>query len=208
LGYSLIEMLSVISIIALFGAISLPSMMSLTKQAGRKAAVNQLLNTFERARTLALETGFNTHVVFVNNTGPDEFKFRAYMVLRDVAENETPDVVGGATKAVTKWEVLPRGISMKSERKSLVGTDNKNEIVVPKTALFPFANVKLPALTFNSSGSINAPGKDALQMFIYEGFFANNQDNFIRQQTGGAPLFEKFTLSRFTGKAQLDVTSL
>lgn len=212
-GFSLVELLVVVSIMAILAAISLPAVQNIAGSTGRKGAVNVLLNVFEQARATALETGTNTYIGFADQNFPDEsMRYRAFIVFRDRTEEDFPAMgEPGATAYVplTKWETLPRKVSIKSERLSIVDdfyltiTDGS----LPRAA----ASLRLPVLAFNPAGALRFEhSANRMQVFIYEGFYANGQDNFSRQaafQRSSAGLFERISFSRFTGRARLDVTT-
>lgn len=212
-GFSLIELLVVISIMAILAGLALPSIQGLAGSAGRRGAVNVLLGTFEQARAAALESGAITYVGFADQNFPDEtMRYRAFIVFRERTEDDQPPAgAPGATQYIplTKWEALPRRVSIKSEPLSIVGdklltiTDGS----LPKSG----NSMTLPVLGYSPSGSL-LPSHSAnkMRLFVYEGFYANGQDNFSRQaafQRSGAGLFERITFSRYTGRARLDVAT-
>jgi prepilin-type N-terminal cleavage/methylation domain-containing protein len=210
-AFTLVEMLAVLGIIGIMLGLSLPALMSLSNQAGRKAAVDLLLNTFEQTRVQALQTGQRTHIVFADQSVPlAEMQYRAFAILQDKTDEEKAANPSDTSpyKFLTKWEYLPKGISFKYESQSLVGTGTSYTLAVPKSPLFGGGG--LPALTFNSTGAIEQPN-NYLRVFIYEGFFSPSpaRDNFTRRQTDmTSMLYEQISFSRFTGRAQLDITTV
>lgn len=212
-GFSLIELLVVIGIMAILAAMALPSIQGLAGSAGRKGAVNSLLGTFEQARAAALETGTNTYVGFADRHFPDEsMRYRAWIVFRDRTEDDSPAVgEPGATQFVplTRWETLPSRVSIKSEPLSIVEDYmlTLNDESLPRLD----AGSTLPVLAFTPAGSLQAAhSAQKMRLFIYEGFYANGQDNFSRQaafQRSAAGLFERISFSRYTGRARLDVAT-
>lgn len=206
-GFSLLELLAVIMIITILAAVSAPSLMQISNSAARKGAVNVLLNAFEQARVAALTSGTNTYVGFADKNFPNSsMRYRAFIIFRNAQTDDPPS--SGNYIPLTKWEPLPQKISIKTEPNSLV---EGYELPLTDNSI-PFYNSgdSLPCLVFNSTGAIQQPAdSNKLQLFIYEGFFANGQDNFTRdaQNMTGA-LFERITFSRFTGRAQLDITAL
>jgi len=193
-------------IVVILAAVSAPSLMQISNSAGRKGAVNVLLNAFEQARVAALTSGENTYVALADENFPNPgLRFRAFIIFRDASADEpgTGDYV-----VLTKWETLPRNISIKSEPNSLV---EGYDLTLTDSSIPNYnAGELLPCLVFNSAGAIQQPANpDKLQLFIYEGFFANNQDNFTRDaQSSAGALFERIRFSRFTGRAQLDISTL
>lgn len=198
---------------AILAALSLPSIQNITGSTGRRGAVNVLLNTFEQARATALETGANTYVAFADRNFPDEaLRYRAFLVFRDRTEDDVP--AAGEPNAtvyvpLTQWESLPRKISIKSEPLSIV---DDYRLVLPDNSLPKIsAGQSVPVLAFNTAGGLQSVhNASKMRLFIYEGFFANGQDNFFRQaafQRSNAGLFERITFSRYTGRARLDVAT-
>ncbi|MDX6766233.1 MAG: type II secretion system protein [Candidatus Methylacidiphilales bacterium] len=207
-AFTLIELLVVVGIIAILLALTIPSITGLAGSAGRKGAVNVLLNTFEQARAYALEGSVNTYVGFADKNFPEEaMRYRAFIVFREKTDDDPAGT--GEYVPLTKWETLPKTISFKSENQSLLAdyylalTDTS----VPRLS----SGAQLPVLAFNPSGAIQSLHTTArLRVFLYEGYFLNNQDNFVRQaafQRSSSGLFECITFSRFTGRAQVDVTT-
>lgn len=212
-GFSLVELLVVIGIMVVLGAMAVPSIQGIAGTAGRKGAVNVLLNTFEQARAAALESGANTYVGFADRNFPlESLRYRAFIVFRDRTEDDLPAAgAPGAPQFVplTAWETLPKPVSLKSERLSLVEDVyiDLADASLPRLA----AGARLPAAVFTPSGALSAQhDKDRLRLFLYEGHFLNNQDNFIRQRSfhqSSAGLFDRISFSRFTGRARLDVAT-
>ena len=98
-AFTLIELLTVVSIIAVMLAASLPAVNAISKSSGRKAAVSNVMNALEQARALAIRDGRATYVVFMTNTSaPDNYRNKAYAVFEDT------NTTSSATQVqVTKW---------------------------------------------------------------------------------------------------------
>ena len=101
-AFTLVELLVVIGIISLLLVAVIPAVTSLSKSSGSKSAVSGLMNSFEQARALALTSGSATYVVFADQTTPENYRCKAYIVFQE--KNFVPT-------AVTKWNFLPTGIS-------------------------------------------------------------------------------------------------
>lgn len=204
-GFSLVELILVIAVIVVMMSLLVPSISSFSNTSGRRGAVNILMNTFEQARVVALETGQNVYVAFADGDFPvADMRYSAFMVFRDTSDEERA-AGSDAYVVLKKWTRLPKNVAFKRIN---------NSLIPPTGGAQTFAGLKLvmsnlyqddtfPVLTFNGTGTITG-GTNPLQLFIYEGYFANGQDNFTRNSTD---LFEKITFSRFTGRSQLDVTS-
>ncbi len=212
-------MLFVMAIIIIMTALLVPSISGYTSTTNRRAAVNILMNTFEQARVAALESGQKVRVAFADSNFPEvEMRYAAFMVFRDATDEERDPAGDGSNNGppyviLKKWTKLPKNISIKTN----FGMGNIKTIASdPQTftglsALLPLAvqDESLPVLTFNSSGVIEG-GSNPLQLFLYEGYYLNGQDNYTRNatvQSGVGGLFERITFSRYTGRSQLDITA-
>ena len=211
-GFSLLELLVVIAIMAVMGSLLLPAISGFSSTAGRRGAVNILMNTFEQARVAALESGQTVYVGFADADFPvEEMKYSAFIVFRDATDEEKNDPLNPRTYVVLKkWTRLPKTIAFKNTPKSLVGTDElkKQFTGLASQVGSGQADEKFPFVAFNSSGAVDQPASN-LRVYLYEGYYAGGKDNFIRNknvQESAAGLFEQISLSRYTGRAQLDVT--
>lgn len=201
-GFSLLELLAVLGIMALLLGISLPSLLALTNQAGRKGAVTLMLNTFEQARASALEKGVNTYVGFAGESFPVEsMRLRSFIIFRDSMDE---DNTTNRFVPLTKWETLPKGVSFKNVTQSIVKahaelmTDNS----LPKVA----SGVSIPLLQYNPTGIIAAPtNANSLRLFLYEGSFQSPKDVF---QSPNQMYLERISFRRFTGRPELDITTI
>lgn len=204
-GFSLIELLAVVAAIALMTSLLLPSISGLSSTAGRRGAVNVLMNAFEQSRVAALESGQNVYVGFADSSFPvEDMRYAAFIVFRDSSEEEKA-VTGQNYVVLKNWTRLPKSVSIKRIGSSLVPeTGPGQQFLGLKTALSTsMQDDTFPAITFNSTGSIE--GGTYLQLFLYDGYYLGGQDNFTRSANGG--LFEKISFSRYTGRAQLDITA-
>lgn len=213
-GFSLIELLVVVAIIALMMSLLLPALSGWGSSAGRRGAVTMVMNTLEQARVAALESGQTVYVGFANENHPvDEMIYSSFLVFRDATEEELQKSSVQKYVILKKWTSLPKNIAFKSEFpgnnlsviQSSTSVAGLNQALPSRTQLT--TPEMLPVIKFNSSGAVEGDGKP---IFLYEGYYANNQDNFTRnaaEQDSSAGLFEKITISRFTGRVQLDVTA-
>jgi Tfp pilus assembly protein FimT len=207
----LIELLVVVAIIALMLSLLLPALSGWGSSAGRRGAVTMVMNTLEQARVAALESGQTVYVGFAPAEFPDpDMRYSGLIVFREVTEEEAAQ---GKDYVVLKpWTRLPKNVAFKRVDSSLVPTGSTANQSFPGLASQLGAAhgsvTSFPVVSFNSSGAVEG-GSSPIQLFLYEGYFANGQDNFTRkadQQSSSAGLFEKITISRFTGRVQLDVT--
>jgi len=214
-AFSLVELVVVIGVIALMTSMLLPSIAGFSSTAGRRGAVNIVMNTFEEARVAALESGQNVYVAFADSDFPiSEMRYSAFMVFRDATDEEKDPNGDGNTSdgqpyvILKKWTRLPKNIAFKRINNSLVPTGGGQTTFSGLKTLMPSTQQDdtFPVLTFNSSGVVSGgpTPPNPIQIFLYEGYYGNGQDNFTRN---AGDLFEKITLSRYTGRAQLDVTT-
>lgn len=209
-GFSLLELLVVIAVMAVMMSLMLPSLAGFSSTAGRRGAVNILMNTFEQARVAALESGQNVYIGFADDDFPvEDMRYAAFIVFRDATAEEAAS--GKAYVVLKKWTRLPKTIAFKNTAKSLVGADElKKQFSGLASQLGSVhSDEQFPYVAFNSSGAVDEPSKN-LRVFLYEGYFAGEKDNFTRNsnvQNSAAGLFEQISLSRYTGRAQLDITA-
>jgi hypothetical protein len=133
----------------------------------------------------------------------EEMRYKAFLVFRETSDGErtagAPDYL-----VLRKWTKLPGNVAFKRITGSLVpesggltfpGLNN----VLPNSQ----QDESFPSLAFNSSGAVDG-GSNPIELFLYEGHYAAGQD--IQTRRGG-DLFEKISLSRYTGRAQFNVTT-
>jgi prepilin-type N-terminal cleavage/methylation domain-containing protein len=199
-GFSLIELLAVVAVIVVMMTLLAPAMVGFGGTTARKGAVTTLMNTFEQARVAALESGQNVYVGFADADFPIEsMRYASFMVFRDATEAEG----GPGTYVVLKpWTALPKNISFRRVNGSMVplsgGTRSFPGLPLPNSK----NDTDFPVLVFTSSGAIEGGGS-VPPLFLYEGYFDGTKDVATRDANG---LFEKISFSRYTGRAQLDVT--
>ncbi len=95
-AFTLLELLVVISIIAILLVAVIPAVTGLSKGSGRKGAVSNLMNALEQARSLALTSGSATYVVFADETTPDNYRCKAFIIFKEDKTTFVPT-------AVTRW---------------------------------------------------------------------------------------------------------
>ena len=209
-GFSLLEMLVVVAIMAVMMSLLLPAVAGFSSTAGRRGAVNILMNTFEQARVAALESGQTVYVGFADGNFPlEDMRYAAFIVFRTATEEEA--AAGKSYVVLKKWTKLPKNISFKNTAKSLVGQDElkKQFTGLASQLASTQSDEQFPYVAFNSSGAVDEPSSN-LRIFLYEGYYADNKDNFTRNknvQASTAGLFEQISLSHYTGRVQLDITA-
>jgi hypothetical protein len=203
-GASLIELLSVAAVLALMAALLYSALSGFSSSAGRRGAVNILLNAFEYARIAALESGLTVYVGFADGDFPvAEMRYTSFLVFRETSDEERTS--GAANYVVLKkWTMLPKNVAFKRIADSLVPESGGQTFPGLDDALpADRRDETFPSLAFNSSGAVQG-GSNPLQLFLYEGYYVALQDVPTRKRSD---LFEKISLSRYTGRAQLDITT-
>jgi hypothetical protein len=203
-GASLIELLFVAAVMMVMGGILYSALSSFSSSAGRRGAVNILLNTLEHARIAALESGQTVYVGFADGDFPvAEMRYTSFLVFRETSDEERR-AGAGSYIVLTKWTKLPKNVAFKRVANSLIPSSGGQmfpglEAVLPVTQ----RDETFPAVAFNSSGAV-VGGSNPIQLFLYQGYYANERDI---QTVKGGDLFDKISLSRYTGRAQVDVTA-
>ena len=210
-------MLAVMGIMLTMLGMTLPAINDVLGSKGRKGAVNILLNTFEQARVAALEQSTNVYVGFADKNIPDNntqgaanygFAYTRFIVFReynadlDPASTPPPKYV-----ALTKWLSLPKGIAFKSGTGTVTNANSGGKIDILSADRFPSLKegYTMPVIQFSNTGIIQMPASN-LNLYIYEGFWGGNSEVFTRASNNS--LFERISFSRFTGRAQLDITNV
>lgn len=190
-GFSLLEMLTVMSIMVLLGALLAPAVMGFTSTAGRRGAVNLVMNTIDQARVAALEQGRSVHVVFAQRQFPDP---DSILILRE-------DELGQPTEQLTRWITLPRGVVFMNS-----GLFETSSPGVTAEAL-PGDSDKLVrhgVLTFSPRGTVQFPtgGDDNRRRIKLVDGVRHGEAAPVAKTDG----FDIISVARFTGRPQLDVS--
>jgi hypothetical protein len=192
------------ALIILMAGLLYSSIGSFSSSAGRRGAVNMLMNAFEHARIAALESGQTVHVGFADRDFPVEgMRYKAFLVFRDTSDEERAS--GAKDYLVLKrWTKLPGEVALKRMAASLV-PESGGRTFPGLGELLPNSqsDETFPCLSFNSSGAVSGTS-NPIEVFLYEGSFSGDRDIQARRSD---KLFEKISLSRYTGRVQFDVTT-
>jgi type II secretory pathway pseudopilin PulG len=203
-GASLLELLLVSTLIILMAGLLYSSIGGFSSSAGRRGAVNILMNAFEHARIAALESGQTVHVGFADKDFPvEEMRYKAFLVFRDTSDEER---AAGAKNyfVLKKWTKLPANVALKRMAGSVV-PESGGQTFAGLNEVLPDSQCdeSFPCLSFNSSGAISG-ASHPIELFLYEGYFSGDRDIPTRRS---GELFEKISLSRYTGRVQFNVTT-
>ena len=177
---------------------------SFSSSAGRRGAANVLMNTLEHARIAALESGQTVYVGFADDDFPvADMRYKAFLVFRETSDEERTAGAGDYS-LLRKWTKLPGNVAFKRVAGSLI-PESGAQTFPGLNAMLPNSqhDEAFPCVAFNSSGAVDG-GANPIELFLFEGHFAAGQD--IQTRSGGN-LFEKISLSRYTGRAQFNVTT-
>ncbi len=192
-AFSLVEILAVMGIIAILMTLMAPAIGSFSNTAGRRGAVNIVMNSLDQARVAALQEGRNVHVVMARREFPEP---DSILVIRENAQGE-------ATEQLTRWIPLPKGILFQNER-GVFSSGAQSGLVDFEGDVFQVeGSINLGHMTFGPSGTVIFPnGVDANQRRIHliEG---------VRESASEIPKVdgvEVISVARYTGRPQLDVS--
>ncbi|HEY5791666.1 MAG TPA: hypothetical protein VIS74_00110 [Chthoniobacterales bacterium] len=204
-------MLAVMAIVTVLLAMLAPAVRSFSDTAGRRGAVNVVMNTLEQARVSALESGREVQVLFYRVAFPHEDRL---VVIRELED-------GSGYEQLTKWLKLPKGVLL---FKPTAG-HSVFESAVPASVLTALpANLStsalgnagirvvngIAAIKFNASGQVAYP-TDSSQLLLHLSEGVRDEDGVearITQKQAASLPFEIISLSKYTGRAQLDITEL
>ncbi len=182
----------------------------MTSTAGRKGAVNILMNTFEQARVAALESGANVHVVLWQREWPEQ---DCLMVARDPV-SWNPNEAGKDLIPLTRWISLPKGVLLYKPKTGsgniFADTSDHSDLLsaLPATGNTRPTAETVGVITYAPTGVIVTPSaKSALRVIVAEAFAARETASPSSRRTRSKPL-RHHRLPPLHGRPTLDVTSL
>jgi type II secretory pathway pseudopilin PulG len=217
---TLVELLAVMAIIVIMFSLLAPAVNSMTSTAGRKGALNILMNTFEQARAAALESGTNVYVVLWKREFPEP---DSVIVLREVpgweiSPNSDASKPAGSSQVVfvplTRYISLPKGILLYDGKGKNVFKSSPPEddlfSQLPQAGGISPKKSEIGYVQFSPTGGIQHPeDKDYSRLYVSEGVRGTNGTEALiaggKERQGG---FEIITFRRFTGRASVDVSTI
>ena len=203
-GFTLLEMLIVLGIIAILLALLAPAVTSLSKAGGRRAARDSLLGGIEQARAEAITSSQATYVVFPTfTTGTasilDRYNYRSYAIFEDNAASP------GNVKQLTDWKVFSSGVALRA-----AGTAPLSNLADPSTLTPPVTFSFTPdisatpfrCLKFNSNGELQAPAANVF-LAVFEGYVSGGSEVATTKDGSGNPSAVEYVMvSQSTGRAE------
>jgi prepilin-type N-terminal cleavage/methylation domain-containing protein len=206
-GFSLLELLTVVSIICILVALLVPSVAAFTSTGGRKGAVTLVMTTLEQARVSAIETGREVVVVFWKKNGTDGSQPDEQDAMLIIRKNDAE-----AWEPITRWIKLPRGVLFHGEdAESKILYDASGLEAVCDTSIDslpgnPSKNT-LGAVHFSPTGAVQLPStSNGLRIALTEGQRGADKTLIVNKQKDGG--HEIISLARYTGRATLDISML
>jgi len=206
-GFSLLELLTVVSIICILVALLVPSVAAFTSTGGRKGAVTLVMTTLEQARVSAIETGREVVVVFWKKNGTDRSQPDEQDAMLILRKNDAE-----AWEPITRWIKLPRGVLFHGEdAESKILYDASGLDAVCDTSIDslpgnPSKNT-LGAVHFSPTGAVQLPStSNGLRIALTEGQRGPDGTLVVNKQKDGG--HEVISLARYTGRVTLDISML
>lgn len=193
-AFSLVEVLMVMGIIAIMVTLVAPAIAGFSSTAGRRGAVNLVMNTIDQARVAALEQGREVQIVFWRRESPeaDAIKVR----------RKTED--GTGWEELTKWVKLPKGVLLHNPPAANV-FNSKNSVELDELTGNP-EKKNLGVIEFTASGTLRIPASPNNLVILTEG--TRETEETISQRKDQSGGFEIISVARYTGRPTLVVSDL
>ena len=201
-GFTLIELMAVIVIIALLSAVSLPALKNITTISGKKGAISTSLGIFSQARSLAISQGKPVYIAFADSSATEKYRNRSLAIYQQT--EGTSNII-----AVSRWNFLPEGTAFRNEPQSLFGSSETLNFPVPQE-LSGGTTANLKYIQFDETGAVALPTQtDQLKLYIFEGYVDKEGKEVFTSRTGqiaeegrAALYFDEIRVSPYTGLAR------
>jgi prepilin-type N-terminal cleavage/methylation domain-containing protein len=207
-GFTLVELISVLVILAILLSIALPALTNLSKASAINAAAREVSNTLSLARQYAITHRTTTRVVFPYNSSPLTYQYMWYHSYSVMALDRSASPA--AWKYVTKWEYLPTGAVFLHDLIPPIIPDGalddpnslKNALSLPFPDTLPSHNGTLAYIEFTPTGAVTPAGTTTTTTLrIQEGFI---NSTYLPQPTPGVPVnIRTFVVDSIVGHIQV-----
>lgn len=193
-AFSLLEVLMVMAVLAIMVSLMVPAIAGFSSTAGRRGAVNLVMNTIDQARVAALEQGREVQIVFWRRESPeaDAIKVR----------RKTED--GTGWEELTKWVKLPKGVLLHNPPAPNVFKSTSTGDLEKLTGDPDKSN--LGVIEFTASGTLRIPASPNNLVILTEG--TRETEDTISQRKDQSGGFEIISVARYTGRPTLVVSDL
>ena len=214
-AFTLVEMLTVMAIIAILLGVTIPAIRGINGTGSRKSAVRTMMGVLDQARMLAISDGKATYVVFAGSnlvgTAADTMVGHSYAVFEDNASF--------APVQRSAWINLPAGVSFKVAsdfdtlvNRPLAASEPTFNVVSPKGGEAVTVTRQLPYIKFDSTGAVDAAlANDAeaqhFRVLLFDGIVTSTgTENSTRSASTDLTrqnfLFDEIRINPATGRAK------
>ncbi len=196
-GFSLVELLAVMGILALLMVMLVPAVSNFGKANALTSAGNQIASLAGHARQNAITKGAMTAMVFVTE-GPGS---RRAVTIFEVLPREDGSAPGtNDWKQVTKWVNLPVGTAIDTSWTTL---PDQTSLVLPPFLYSGSSITSYDLVVFNPDGSVFQAGSVAVpQLRVVEGLVESNST--IHYTRPGGNNHYDITILPMTGRVKID----
>lgn len=201
LGFTVIELLAVVTIVGVMAVVSLPAMVGLSKSARGASALGITMSGVDQARNQAISSGTPSYLVLTttDTVWPKDYRGRAFGVF---SESFLPASESYTQFQVGKWTILPDGVCFKPDPETVYGATGSPLTTVyfsPLNQMLPIVAVK-----FNSLGAIEQPTDPAnARIRLFTGVIGAD-GNVVETSKAGANGEYNIRLAYSTGRCFRD----
>lgn len=182
-GFTLLEVLVTVALIAVLSTLLVPSMRGLMGVAGPRGGVNTLASAIEQARLSALESGTSAYVGFPEELPGEDDPYSAVIVFRGPRDETEADYV-----PVSRWIRMPRNIHV--DVSALTDTVSPQAGLIPKLGTAEAGTLKV--LRFDRFGKLYGADNETI---LRVGEKTKPEEEFLRGN------FFEIAVQPLTGRA-------